>query len=126
MESEACYEVVANKISDTARESLVGVPGRRSREDKETWWWSEEIHLVAKEKKDAMKLWDVLKDDESKERYNNAKKKTKRTVAKAKNEAFQELYERLETKEGVNDVLRIAKQRHKNGQGCTAGESDEE
>ena len=57
-----------------------------------------------------------MKDDESKERYHNAKKKTKRTMAKVKNEAFQELYKRLETKEGVNEVFRIAKQRNKNGQ----------
>ena len=57
-----------------------------------------------------------MKDGESKERYKNAKKKTERTVAKVKNEAFQELYERLETKEGVDEVFRIAKQRNKNGQ----------
>ena len=57
-----------------------------------------------------------MKDDESKERHHKARKKPKRTVAKVKNEAFQELYKRLETKEGVNEVFRIAKQRNKNGQ----------
>ena len=71
---------------------------------------------MVKEKKDAKKRWDALKDDESKERYQKAKKKTKRTVAKVKNEAFQELYERLETKEGLNELFRIPKQRNKNGQ----------
>ena len=42
--------------------------------------------------------------------------KAKRTVAKAKNKAFQDLYERLEIKKGVNEVFRIAKQRNKHGQ----------
>ena len=116
MESEGGYEVVANKIRDTAKELLGAVSGRRWREDRETWWWNEEIQQVVKEKKDAKKQWDILKDDESKERYHKAKKKTKRKVAKVKNEAFQELYKRLETKEGVNEVFRIAKQRNKNGQ----------
>ena len=52
----------------------------------------------------------------AKERYKKAKKKAKRTVAKVKNKAFQDLYKRLETKEGVNEVFQIAKQRNKNGQ----------
>ena len=116
MESEGGYEVVANKIRDTAKELLGAVSGTRWREDRETWWWNEEIQQVVKEKKDAKKQWDILKDDESKERYHKAKKKTKRTVAKVKNEAFPELYKRLETKEAVNEVFRIAKQRNKNGQ----------
>ena len=71
---------------------------------------------MVKEQKDAKKQWDIFKYDESKERYHKAKKKTKRTVAKVKNEAFQELYKRLETKEGVNELFRIAKQRNENGQ----------
>ena len=33
MESEGGYEVIANKIRDTARELLGAVPGRRWRED---------------------------------------------------------------------------------------------
>ena len=35
---------------------------------------------------------------------------------KVKNKAFQDMYERLETKEGVNEVFQIAMQRNKNGQ----------
>ena len=55
MESEGGYEVVANKIRDTAKELLGAVSGRRWREDRETWWWDEEIQQVVKEKKDAKK-----------------------------------------------------------------------
>ena len=84
MESEIGYEVVASKIRDTAKELLGAVSGRRWREDHETWRWNEETQQVVKEKKDAKKQWDIMKDDESKERYHKAKKKTKRTVAKVK------------------------------------------
>ena len=38
-------------------------------------------------------------------------RRKQRTVAKVKNEAFQELYEHLETKEELNKVFQIAKQR---------------
>jgi len=116
MESEEGYEAVANKIRDTARELLGVALGKRGREDRETWWWNKEVQQAVKEKKEEKRQWDVSRDDESKERYKKAKRKAKRTVAKAKNKAFQDLYKRLETKEGVNEVFRIAKQKNKNGQ----------
>ena len=116
MESEGGYEVVANEIRDTARELLGAASGKRGREDRETWWWNEEVQQAVKEKKEAKKQWDAMRDDESKERYKKAKKKAKRTVAKVKNKVFQDLFQHLETKEGVNEVFRIAKQRNKNGQ----------
>ena len=82
---------------------------------------------MVKEKKEAKKQWDGARDDESKERYKEGtKKKVKRTVAKVKNKAFQDLYKHLETKEGVNEVFQIAKQRNKNGQDVAASESSQE
>ena len=116
MESKGGYEAVANGIRDTARELLGAASGKGGREDRETWWWNKEVQQAVKEKKEAKKQWDGARDDESKERYKKAKKKAKRTVAKVKNKAFQDLYEHLETKEGVNEVFQIAKQRNKNGQ----------
>ena len=115
MESEG-YEAVANGIRDTSRELLGAASGKGGREDRETWWWNKEVQQAVNEKKVAKKQWDGARDDESKERYKKSKKKAKRTVAKVKNKAFQDLYERLETKEGVNEVFQIAKQRNKNGQ----------
>ena len=45
--------------------------------------------------------------------YKTARKQAKREVAKARNKAYEELYEKLETKEGENDVFKIAKQRNR-------------
>ena len=45
--------------------------------------------------------------------YKTAKKQAKREVAKARNKAYEELYEKLETKEGKNELFKIAKQRNR-------------
>ena len=51
------------------------------------------------------------RDKVTKERYKRARKEVKREVAKAKNDAYEELYQRLETKEGEMELFKIAKQR---------------
>ena len=53
-----------------------------------------------KDKKKAKKAWDIIRDDASKLAYKTAIKQAKRKVAKARNKAYEELYETLETKEG--------------------------
>ena len=46
--------------------------------------------------------------------YKTAKKKqAKREVAKERNKAYEERYEKLETKEGENELFKIAKQRNR-------------
>ena len=40
-------------------------------------------------------------------------KQAKRVVAKARNKAYEELYEKLETKEGENELFKIAKQKNR-------------
>ena len=54
-----------------------------------------------------------MRDDASKLAYKTAKKQAKREVAKARNKAYEELYEKLETKEGENELFKIAKQRNR-------------
>ena len=45
--------------------------------------------------------------------YETARKQAKREVAKARNKAYEELYEKLKTKKGENKVFKIAKQRNR-------------
>ena len=45
--------------------------------------------------------------------YKTARKQAKREVAKTKNKAYEELFEKLETKQGENEVFKIAKQRNR-------------
>ena len=54
-----------------------------------------------------------MRDDVSKLAYKTARKQAKREGTKARNKAYVELYEKLETKEGENELFKIAKQRNR-------------
>ena len=80
---------------------------------RETWWWNQEVQEKPKDKKKAKKAWDTIRNDASKLANKTARKQVKREVVKARNKAYEELYEKLETKEGENEVFKIAKQRNR-------------
>ncbi|GJS56424.1 retrovirus-related pol polyprotein LINE-1 [Tanacetum coccineum] len=47
------------------------------------------------------------------ERYKEAKREAKKAIARAKDKAYEDLYKRLDSKEGENDIYRIAKARQR-------------
>ena len=57
----------------------------------------------------AKKAWDKIRDENSKKMYKEKKSKAKKTVAMAKGCAYEDLYSRLETKEGEKELYRLAK-----------------
>ena len=71
------------------------------------------LNVILKDKKKAKKAWDTIRDDTSKLAYKNARKQAEREVAKARNKAYEELYIKLEKKEGGNEMFKIAKQRNR-------------
>ncbi|KAK3556038.1 hypothetical protein QTP70_001862 [Hemibagrus guttatus] len=83
-------ETTAEVIRETGRKVL-GVSSGRRKEDKETWWWNEEVQ-------------DSIQ-----------RKRVKREVSKAKQKAYDELYTRLDTREGEKDLYRLARQRDQDG-----------
>ncbi|KAK3506481.1 hypothetical protein QTP70_001796, partial [Hemibagrus guttatus] len=84
------WETTAEVIRETGRKVL-GVSSGRRKEDKETWWWNEEVQ-------------DSIQ-----------RKRLKREVSKAKQKAYDELYTRLDTREGEKDLYRLARQRDRDG-----------
>ena len=86
----------------------ISTAGRR-----ESWWWNQEVQKKLKDKRNAKKVWDTIRDDASKLAFKTARKQAKREVAKARNKAYEELFEKLETKEGENELFKIAKQRNR-------------
>ena len=102
----------AEIVRESARKVL-GVTSGRRKEDKETWWWNEEVQESIREKRMAKKKWDRLGDNKSKQQYKESSRKTKQEVAKAKDEACDELYKRLNTKEGEKDLYRLARQKNR-------------
>ena len=96
-------------------ETVLGVTIGKRKGDKETWWWNEEVQKSIKEKKEAKKTWDKIRDENTKKVYKEKKNKAKKAVAMAKGRAFDDLYARLETKEGEKELYRLARHRDRAG-----------
>ena len=90
-------------------ETVLGVTFGKRKGDRETWWWNEEVQESIKEKIEAKKAWDKIRDENTKKIYKEKKSKAKKAVAKAKGRAYDNLYARLETKEGEKELYRLAR-----------------
>ncbi|KAK3568596.1 hypothetical protein QTP86_010286 [Hemibagrus guttatus] len=101
-------------IRETGRKVL-GVSSGRRKEDKETWWWNEEVQDSVQRKRLAKKKWDMDRTEENRQEYKELQRRVKREVSKVKQKAYDELYTRLDTREGEKDLYRLARQRDRDG-----------
>ena len=83
--------------------------------DRETWWWNEEVQKSIKEKKETKKAWDKIRNENTKKIYKEKKSKAKKAVAMEKIRAYDDLYAKLEKKEGEKELYRLARQRDRAG-----------
>jgi hypothetical protein len=100
-----CVRKVASEV--------FGVSRGGKKEVKETWWWNDEVQRAIKEKKECFKCLHLDKSATNIEGYRLAKRSAKRAVSVAKSQAFDDLYQRLGTKEGEKDIYRIARTRER-------------
>ncbi|KAK3543039.1 hypothetical protein QTP70_008749 [Hemibagrus guttatus] len=107
-------ETTAEVIRETGRKVL-GVSSGRKKEDKETWWWNEEVQDSIQKKRLAKKKWDMDRTEENRQEYKELQHRVKREVFKAKQKAYDELYTRLDTREGEKDLYRLARQKDRDG-----------
>ncbi|KAK3537926.1 hypothetical protein QTP70_024555, partial [Hemibagrus guttatus] len=63
----------------------------------------------------AKKKWDMDRTDENRQEYKESQCRVKREVSKAKQKAYDELYTRLDTREGQKDLYRLARQWDQDG-----------
>ena len=96
-------------------ETVLRVTFGKRKKDRETWWWNEEVQESIKEKKEAKKAWDKIRDDNTKKIFKEKKSKAKKAVAMEKGRAHDDFYARLETKEGEKVFYRLARQRDREG-----------
>ncbi|KAK3552554.1 hypothetical protein QTP86_014821, partial [Hemibagrus guttatus] len=108
------WETTAEVIRETGRKVL-GVSSGRRKEDKETWWWNEEVQDSIQRKRLTKKKWDIDRTEENRQEYKELQRRVKREVSKAKQKAYDELYTRLDTREGEKYLYRIARQRDRDG-----------
>ncbi len=110
------------RVSDLLRKAGEEVCGRskgKRKEGKETWWWNEETEKTVKKKKEWLKKWKESGNEVDKQMYKKVKVETKRVIAEQKEMAVEELYRDLETKEGQNNIFRIAASRNKKNMDVT-------
>ncbi|KAK3510464.1 hypothetical protein QTP70_008662 [Hemibagrus guttatus] len=108
------WETTAEVIKETGRKVL-GVSSGRRKEDKETWWWNEEVQDSIQRKRLAKKKWNMDRTEENRQEYKELQRRVKREVSKAKQKAYDELYTRFDTREGEKDLYRLARQRDRDG-----------
>ncbi|KAK3507162.1 hypothetical protein QTP70_009295 [Hemibagrus guttatus] len=101
------WETTTEVIRETGRKVL-GVSSGRRKEDKETWgtWGNEEVQDSIQRKRLAKKKWDMDRTEENRQEYKELQHRVKREVCKAKQKAYDELYTRLDTREGEKDLYR--------------------
>nr|GEW73969.1 hypothetical protein [Tanacetum cinerariifolium] len=112
---------LAHCIKDAAKD-FVGVTWESSRTHSshgESWWFGEEVQfkIAAKQARfrELLLCCEGNQEDRAmaKERYKVAKREAKTAVAQAKDKANEDLYKKLDSKEGANDIYRIAKARER-------------
>ncbi|KAK3545165.1 hypothetical protein QTP70_001783 [Hemibagrus guttatus] len=108
------WETTAEVVRETGRKVL-GVSSGRRKEDKETWWWNEEVQDSIQRKRLAKKKWDMDRTEKNRQEYKELQCRVKREVSKAKQKAYDEFYTRLDTREGEKDLYRLARQRDRDG-----------
>jgi hypothetical protein len=65
------------------------------------------------EKKECNKRLHHNMSDENIQKYKEVRRNTKKVVSEARGQAYAELYQKLDTKEGENDVYKMAKLRER-------------
>jgi hypothetical protein len=99
-----CVRKVASEV--------FGVSRGGKKEVKETWWWNDEVQRAIKEK-ECFKRLHFNKSATNIEGYRLAKRSAKRAVSVAKDQAFDDFYQRLGMKEGEKDIYRIVRTRER-------------
>ncbi|XP_071704874.1 uncharacterized protein [Rutidosis leptorrhynchoides] len=100
---------MASTIKEVAKEALGATLGtsRAHKSSRESWWLSDDVQMKVTLKQ--------TREDYGIKRYKEAKREAKKAVAIAKDKAYEDLYRKLDSKEGAKDIYRIAKARERRG-----------
>ena len=97
------WEKMATNIRKVASE-VCGLTKGSGGEAKDTWWWNEE-------KKECYRRLYHDRSVDNIDKYKVAKKTIKGAMSVAKGRAYEDLYLHLSTKEGEEDIYRLARVR---------------
>ena len=87
--------------------------GKGTYTEKETWWWQEETRKAVALKRATFKQFQINKSDENKEKFREANMASRKAVRIAKDAAYEDLYAKLDSREGIKMVYKLAKTRER-------------
>ena len=105
------WTIFSETVKEKGSEHCGVTTGDKSMQKRETWWWNTTVQEAIARKKRMFKKWQQSKAQEDLATYKEAKRDAKRTVAVERARAAQELYEKLDTREGEKAIYRLAKSR---------------
>ncbi|GJR12096.1 hypothetical protein Tco_0794748 [Tanacetum coccineum] len=120
-DADSMWNTLASIIKDTAKDTLGVAIGTSKTHTarRESWWLCEEVQSIVAVKQ--VRFRELLSCQEGNEvewlraheRYKEAKRQAKKSVAPAKEKAYEDMYKKLDSKEGANDIFRITKARER-------------
>ena len=110
--------------------TVCGVTKGKCRQRK-TWWWCDEVEKAVKTKKQKFKEWKKAEEyekDVKQAEYKTSRNEAKRCTARIQAEVMKKQDETLHSKEGRQNIFRIAKQKKKErkditGTNCLKGDN---
>ncbi|XP_071727897.1 uncharacterized protein [Rutidosis leptorrhynchoides] len=120
-DADQMWNCLASTIRVVAKDVLGVAVGsfRGHRAVRESWWFSDEVQskvaLKQRRFRELITCGEGTPTDRirAEERYKEVKREAKKAVAQAKEKAYEDLYKKLDSKEGANDIYRIAKARER-------------
>ena len=105
------WQDIKQILVETAKEVCGETTGKGTYTEKETWWWQEETRKAVVLKIATFKQFQMNKSDENKEKFREANRASRKAVRIAKDEAYEYLYAKLDSREGIKMVYKLAKTR---------------
>jgi hypothetical protein len=107
-DADSMWKEITTHIRKVAIE-VFEITRKNKREPKHTCWWNDDVQKAISEKKECYKRLHHNMSDENIQKYKEARRNAKKDMNEVRGQTYAELYRKLDTKEGKNDVYKMAK-----------------
>ena len=111
-EEETTWEDICHMINNNARYIFGETSGGKNVE-RESWWWNDDVQKAVKEQRDSFKKWQSSRTTEDLSDYQENQTNAKKTVTTANDAGYDELYTKLDSREGQYMIYKLAKTRYR-------------
>ena len=100
---ETTWEDICYMINTNAK-AILGETSGGKYVERESWWWNYDVQKAVKEKRDSFKKWQISTTTEDLADYRENKTNAKKAVTTAKDTGYEELYTKLDSREGQDMI----------------------